>query len=69
MFFLCLNSRSRDQGSPKLAHMTHSLIPTLSPNFTFYVLQFANTEQINPPRPKFANQNESTTLLREVPIN
>ena len=31
--FLCLNLGSRDLGSPKLAHMTLSLILTVSPNF------------------------------------
>ena len=35
MFFWCLNSRSCDLGSPKLAHMTQSLIPTLIRNFNF----------------------------------
>ena len=31
--FLCLDSRSRDLGSPKLAHKTLSLFVMLSPNF------------------------------------
>ena len=38
VILLCLNSRSGDLGSPKLAHMTHSIIPMLSPNFS--VLSF-----------------------------
>ena len=43
--FLCLNSRSRDLESPKLAHMTLLLIFILSPNFKFLrvsVCQFLN---------------------------
>ena len=35
MFFLCLNSRSRDLKSPNLAHMTILLIFMLIPNFNF----------------------------------
>ena len=34
-FFLVLNSRSQDLGSPKLAHMMLSLIIMLSPNLSF----------------------------------
>ena len=35
MFFLCLNSRSRNLGSPKSAHNTLSLFVMLSPNLNF----------------------------------
>ena len=35
MFFFCLNSRSRNVGSPKLAHMTLSIIVVMSPNFNY----------------------------------
>ena len=43
---MCLNSRSRDQGSPKSARMTLSLSLLLSQNL------------INPYLPKFANKNK-----------
>ena len=60
MFFLCLNSRSRDLEFPKLAHMTRSLILMLSPSFKFLGLPFASNKQINHHLPKFANKNNYT---------
>ena len=68
MFFLHCNSRLREQGSPKLAHMTLSLILMLSQFAFFCILLFASTEQINSHMPKFANKNKSTTRPREVPV-
>ena len=58
---LCVNSRSRDLGTPKLAHITHSLIFMLSPNFNFLGFTVAGYEQITPHLP---NSQTKTKELR-----
>ena len=60
MFFLCASLRSCDLGSPKLAHMTLSLILMLDLNFNFLGLPFARYEQVNPHLPKLAIKNKAT---------
>ena len=65
---LCVNSLSRDVGSPKLAHMTLLLILMLIPNFNFRGFFRFLVIIINPHLPKFANKNKGTTRSREVPI-